>query len=84
MDNNYHADAMPKKQILSTQIDLKKFEKATEEEKPPAGRDEREHHLLPGRNAQAAEKPAGGDEPCHPHRGAHYHHRRPHDCALPV
>ena len=33
MDNNYHADAMPKKQILSTQIDLKKFEKATEEEK---------------------------------------------------
>lgn len=33
MDNNYHADAMPKKQILSTQIDLKKFEKASEEEK---------------------------------------------------
>ena len=33
MDNNYHADAMPKKQILSAQIDLKKFEKATEEEK---------------------------------------------------
>ena len=33
MDNNYHADAMPKKQILSTQIDLKKFGKATEEEK---------------------------------------------------
>lgn len=33
MDNNINADAMPKKQILSVQIDLKKFEKATEEEK---------------------------------------------------
>lgn len=33
MENNYNMDAMPKKQILSAQIDLKKFEKATEDEK---------------------------------------------------
>ena len=33
MDKQYNPNEMPKKQILSAQIDLKKFEKATDEEK---------------------------------------------------
>ena len=33
MNTEYKPDVMPKKQILSAQIDLKKFEKASEEEK---------------------------------------------------
>ena len=33
MDKQYDPNVTPKKQVFSAQIDLKKFEKATEEEK---------------------------------------------------
>ena len=35
MDKQYDPNVTPKKQVFSAQIDLKKFEKATDEEKKP-------------------------------------------------
>jgi hypothetical protein len=62
MGSETDINAMPKKNPLSLQIDLSKFEKATDEEKRQQDVMSNSNDLLQGRDEETHEEPAGGSQ----------------------